>query len=53
MDGELFWKLVGKEWVNFEEMIRKVNRFLSQEAESAKKARMKGNGWKKKTRRVD
>lgn len=28
LEGDLFWKLVGREWVNAEEMIRKVNQFL-------------------------
>lgn len=42
LEGELFQKLVGREWVNAEEMIRKVNRFLRQEAESAEKARIEG-----------
>lgn len=35
LEGELFRELAGKEWVNVEEMIRKVNRFLRHEAERA------------------
>nr|KAJ0211780.1 hypothetical protein LSAT_V11C400203710 [Lactuca sativa] len=42
LERELFRKLVGQEWANVEEMIQKVNRFLRQEAKSAKKARMEG-----------
>ena len=44
LEGELFRKLVGKEFSNAEEMIRKINRFLRQEAESAEKAKMEGRG---------
>ena len=42
LEGDLFRKLVGKEFHNAEEMIRKINRFLRQEAESAEKAKMEG-----------
>ena len=42
LEGDLFRKLVGKEFHNAEEMIRKINRFLRQEAESTEKAKMEG-----------
>ena len=42
LEGDLFRKLVGKEFHNAKEMIRKFNRFLRQEAESAEKAKMEG-----------
>ena len=44
LEGDLFRKLVGKEFSNAEEMIRKINRFLRQEAESAEKAKTEGKG---------
>lgn len=34
LEGDLFCKLVGRERVNVEEMIRKVNRFLRKEEEN-------------------
>lgn len=37
VEGELFKKLVGREWGNIEEMIRKINRFFGQEDGSAEK----------------
>ena len=42
LEGELFRKLVGKEFYSAEEMIVKINRFLRQEAESAEKAKSEG-----------
>lgn len=42
LEGKLFRKLVGWEWVNIEEMICKVNRFLRQEAKKCRKGK---NGW--------
>lgn len=42
LEGHLFFKMVGRDWVNIEEMICTVNRYLRQEAESTEKARMKG-----------
>ncbi|KAL4580201.1 hypothetical protein LXL04_016385 [Taraxacum kok-saghyz] len=42
LEGELFRKLVGKEFYSAEEMIVKVNRFLRQETESAEKAKSEG-----------
>lgn len=35
LKGELLRKLVGREWFNAEELMRKINRFFRQEDESA------------------
>lgn len=42
LEGELFRKLVGWEWANVEDMIRKFDWFLRQEDESSEKARTDG-----------
>lgn len=43
LEGDLFCKLVGRDWVNAKEMIGKLNSFLRQKTENAKKkGRMEG-----------
>lgn len=42
--GRTIQELAGKDWVNVEEMIRKINRFVTQEDESVEKVRMELGG---------